>query len=65
MDLKLSAKGIIIGGIIREEKKAIIPKGYDVILPEDHLVVFCKVGSLAYIDQLFSDPKPNLFKGMF
>jgi len=55
-ELRLSAKGIIVGGIIRD-KKAIIPRGNDVILPQDHLLVFTQSSNLKQVEKLFCDSK--------
>lgn len=63
-DIKLSSKGIIIGGIIRGEK-AIIPKGNDTVLPGDHLIIFTKGDKNAQVEKLFSENKTNLLKGLF
>lgn len=50
--LRLSAKGIIIGGIIRKGK-AIIPRGNDVVLPEDHLIIFTDPSRIKQVEQFF------------
>ena len=50
--LRLSAKGIIVGGIIRKGK-VIIPRGDDVILPEDHLIVFTQPQNVKQVEHLF------------
>ncbi|NLZ52430.1 MAG: Trk system potassium transporter TrkA [Thermoanaerobacteraceae bacterium] len=52
--LRLSAKGIIVGGILRN-KKAIIPRGNDIILPQDHLIVFTRPQNIKQIERLFCD----------
>jgi trk system potassium uptake protein TrkA len=51
-DLKLS-KGILIGGIVRENI-AIIPKGKDFLLPNDQVVVFALTKLVAEVEKLFS-----------
>lgn len=53
-ELRLSAKGIIVGGIIRN-RKAIIPRGNDVILPQDRLLVFTQSQNLKQVEKLFCD----------
>ena len=50
--LRLSAKGIIIGGILREGR-AIIPKGNDVILPQDQLIIFTDPQKVTKVERLF------------
>lgn len=50
--LRLSAQGIIVGGILRKGK-AIIPRGNDVILPEDHLIVFTQPQNVKQVERLF------------
>jgi len=50
--LRLSSKGIIIGGILRKGK-AIIPKGNDIILPEDHLIIFTDPEKVTQVERLF------------
>jgi trk system potassium uptake protein TrkA len=51
-DLKLP-KGIIIGGILRNQK-SIIPKGNDVILPGDHVIVFTYPELVSDVERLFA-----------
>jgi trk system potassium uptake protein TrkA len=52
--LRLSAKGIIVGGIIRN-RKAIIPRGNDFILPQDRLIVFTQSQNIKQVERLFCD----------
>jgi len=51
-DLKIS-KGIIIGGIVRENE-AIIPKGKDFLLPNDQVLVFASTKLITEVEKLFS-----------
>lgn len=51
--LRLLDKGIIIGGILRGGK-AIIPKGKDVILAGDRLIVFTNPQNVKEVEHLFS-----------
>lgn len=52
--LRLSAQGIIIGGILRN-RKAIIPRGNDIILPQDRLIVFTQPQNIKQVERLFCD----------
>ena len=62
--LRLSAKGIIVGGILRQEK-AIIPRGDDRILPGDHLIVFTQPQHVKLVERLLCSDKPVVsYKGM-
>ena len=56
-NLRLSAKGIIVGGILRREK-AIIPRGDDHILPGDHLIVFTQPQHVKLAERLLCSDKP-------
>ncbi|HHX24675.1 MAG TPA: Trk system potassium transporter TrkA, partial [Thermoanaerobacterales bacterium] len=56
-NLRLSAKGIIVGGILRREK-AIIPRGDDHILPGDHLIVFTQPQHVKLVERLLCSDKP-------
>lgn len=51
-ELRLLDQGIIIGGILREGK-AIIPKGDDVILPNDRLIIFTNPQNVKKVEQSF------------
>jgi len=53
-DLRLSVKGIIIGGIIRNGQ-VIIPKGNDTVLPQDRLLIFTHSQNLKQVEKLFCD----------
>ncbi len=50
--LRLSAQGIIIGAILRNGK-AIIPRGNDVILPKDRLIIFTRSENVKQVERLF------------
>jgi len=58
-ELRLSAQGIIVGGILRKGK-AIIPRGNDVILPDDHLIVFTQPQNVKQVERLFCGYKSAL-----
>ena len=62
--LRLSAKGFIVGGILRNGK-AIIPRGNDVILPEDQLIIFTQPQKVKQVERLFCDNESALrYEGM-
>lgn len=50
--LRLSAQGIIIGAILRNGK-AVIPRGNDVILPKDRLIIFTQSENVKQVERLF------------
>jgi len=51
-DLRLSAKGIIVGGIIRNGH-VIIPRGNDTILSQDRLLIFTQTQKINQVENLF------------
>lgn len=62
--LRLSAKGFIVGGILRKGK-AIIPRGHDIILPEDRLIIFTHPQKVKQVERLFcGDKHPHTMKGL-
>lgn len=51
-ELRLSSKGLIVGGILRGGK-AIIPRGDDVLVPDDRLIIFTTHQKAALLDKFF------------
>jgi len=53
-------KGILIGGIARKDK-VIIPKGYDVLLPDDNIIVFTSPNLVNKVESIFSEGIHNKY----
>lgn len=53
-ELRLSAKGLIVGGILRAGK-AIIPRGDDYLAPNDRLIIFTTSQNVQLLDKFFGD----------
>ena len=53
-------QGIIIGSIVRDDT-VIIPNGKTIILPNDRVVVFCRLSEVPELENLLK-PRGGLFK---